>query len=455
MIFSSIFFLVYFLPLVIGVYYIVHPKLKNTVLLLASLIFYAWGEPVYIGLMMFSILFNYICGLCVGKRKSVLIISVIGNLAGLFFFKYADFFIETVNGVFSLKIPLLKLALPVGISFYTFQAMSYVIDVYRGDAKPQKNIISFGTYIALFPQLIAGPIVRYNTIDEQLSSRKVTAESLCKGIVIFIVGLGKKVLLANNIGMLWESMHKMQSLSVVSSWLGIIAFALQIYFDFSGYSDMAIGLGRMFGFEFEKNFNYPYISTSITDFWRRWHISLSTWFKEYVYIPLGGNRVKPMRKRFNLLVVWVLTGFWHGASFNFMLWGLYYAVILILEKDVFGKFIEKLPKILRVLYSLLLVLIGWVFFACDNLTDAVLYLSKMFGIGAAGFIDSVAKYAFSANIIILLIAAFAATPVARKIVGEKVRKNPIYVLLPCVVIFVLSVVYLADASYNPFLYFRF
>ena len=455
MIFSSLFFLMCFLPLVLGVYYIIPSKLKNTVLLLFSLVFYAWGEPVYIFLMLFSILFNYFCGLFVERKKWVLVLSVVVNLAGLFFFKYTDFFIGTANSIFGIGIPLLGLALPVGISFYTFQAMSYVIDVYRGDVEPQKNIISFGTYISLFPQLIAGPIVRYRTIDEQLSKRIVSAEGVSKGIICFVIGLGKKVLIANNIGMLWDSMYASESLTVLSAWLGIIAFALQIYFDFSGYSDMAIGLGRMFGFEFEKNFNYPYISTSITDFWRRWHISLSTWFKEYVYIPLGGNRVSPGRKRFNLLVVWCLTGFWHGASFNFIIWGLYYAVLLILEKDVYGKYIERLPKLFRNVYALLFVLIGWVFFACGTMTDAFRYLGVMFGIGAEGFWDTSALYALSSYILMLVVGVVSMLPLGKKLLSPYVEKNMLFALLPCALVFFLCIAYLADATYNPFLYFRF
>ncbi|MBR3933946.1 MAG: MBOAT family protein [Clostridia bacterium] len=455
MIFSSILFLMYFLPLVLGVYYIVPKRFKNFVLLIFSLVFYAWGEPLYIGLMAFSIIFNYICGLLVKGRKGVLVLTVVGNLAGLFFFKYTDFFIDTVNGAFGTNMQLLNLALPVGISFYTFQAMSYVIDVYRGNAKSQKNIISFGTYIALFPQLIAGPIVRYNTIDEQLSNRKVTAEGLAKGIVVFVVGLGKKVLIANNIGMLWDTMSSSGRLSVASAWLGIFAFALQIYFDFSGYSDMAIGLGRMFGFEFEKNFNYPYVSTSITDFWRRWHISLSTWFKEYVYIPLGGNRVSPIRKRFNLLVVWLLTGFWHGAGFNFILWGLYYAIILILEKDVYGKYLSKFPRFIKTIYSLFLVLIGWVFFASPTVSDAFLYIGAMFGRGTQGFLDKEALYALSSYGIIFIIGFVAMLPFGKKLFAPVWKKHPIIFLVPCIAVFALCVAYLADASYNPFLYFRF
>ena len=455
MIFSSLFFLTCFLPLVLIVYNIVPGKFKNLVLLIFSLIFYAWGEPVYIGLMIFSIVFNYVCGLYVTKKKWVLMLSVIGNLAGLFFFKYTDFFIDSVNGIFRTQIPLLKLALPVGISFYTFQAMSYVIDVYRGDVQPQKNIISFGTYISLFPQLIAGPIVRYRTIDEQLSERKVTAQRLTSGIIVFVIGLGKKVLIANNIGMLWDTMHGSAQLSVLSAWLGVIAFALQIYFDFSGYSDMAIGLGRMFGFEFEKNFNYPYVSRSVTDFWRRWHISLSTWFKEYVYIPLGGNRVSPGRKRLNLLIVWTLTGFWHGAGLNFIIWGLYYAVLLVLEKDLYGKYMEKWPGFAKNIYTMLIVLIGWVFFACDSMKDAFRYLGTMIGIGASSFADVQTLYAFGSYFAVIAAGVAAMLPLAKKYLKPYAEKNPLVVLAPCLLMFLLCVAYLADASYNPFLYFRF
>lgn len=455
MIFSSLFFLLYFLPSVLILYFAAPKKLKNSVLLIFSLIFYGWGEPVYISLMAISILFNYICGLTVGKRKWILVLSIAGNLAGLFFFKYTDFFINTANAFAENNIPLMNLALPVGISFYTFQAMSYVIDVYRNDAKPQKNIINFGTYIALFPQLIAGPIVRYNTIDEQLSNRTVTAKKMTEGIVLFTIGLSKKVLIANNIGLLWDSSYASTAPTVISAWLGIIAFALQIYFDFSGYSDMAIGLGKMFGFEFEKNFNYPYISTSITDFWRRWHISLSTWFREYVYIPLGGNRVSPARKRLNLLIVWALTGFWHGAGFNFIVWGLYYAFFLILEKDLYGKYLEKTPFIIRNLYTLFIVLIGWVFFASDSLSGAVSYIGCMFGAGSGGFFDSATIYNLTSYIFILIVGIAAMLPYGKKLLKKLYDKNPLFALVPCIAAFFLCVLYLANASYNPFLYFRF
>ena len=455
MIFSSVLFLVYFLPLVLALYYIVPLKLKNFVLLLSSLVFYAWGEPLYIGLMIFSIIINYIAGLLVKGRKGVLVFSVIINLSMLFFFKYTDFLIDTANNVLKTEMPVLNLALPIGISFYTFQAMSYVVDVYRGDVQPQKNIISFGTYIALFPQLIAGPIVRYKTIDEQLSERSISAEKLSKGIVVFIIGLGKKVLIANNIGMLWDSMKGTGDLSVASAWLGICAFTLQIYFDFSGYSDMAIGLGRMFGFEFLPNFNYPYISTSITEFWRRWHMSLGTWFREYVYIPMGGNRVSVMRKMFNILTVWFLTGFWHGAGFNFILWGLYYGVILILEKNIYGRLLEKLPRIFGILYSLLLVITGWVFFASDSLNDAWNYLKIMFGATDNPMIDTVAIYSAKSYAVIFVVGIIAMLPLGKKLLKPLWDKNPCYFLLPCMAIAVLCMAYLADASYNPFLYFRF
>ncbi len=453
MIFSSTLFLFYFLPLVLVTYFFAPPKAKNLVLLLFSLVFYAWGEPVYITIMIFSILFNYVCGLLVSHRRGVLLLSVLVNLGMLIFFKYTNFLIDIVNLVSPWKLSALSLSLPVGISFYTFQTMSYVIDVYRGDARPQKNLISFGAYVALFPQLIAGPIVRYNTIEQQLSHRTVTLHGVTTGILYFTVGLAKKVLLANNIGMLWDAASASGQLSATYAWLGIIAFAFQIYFDFSGYSDMAIGLGRLFGFSFYQNFDHPYISCSITDFWRRWHISLSTWFKEYVYIPLGGNRVSKQRRRVNLLIVWGLTGLWHGASFHFIAWGLYYAVLLILEKELWGEKIARLPKLVQWLYAIVLVMIGWVFFACNTLGDAFRYLGSMFG--RAGFIDSSARYAFSSYRLMLLICTVAMLPYGAKLGRKLLEKSPLYLLLPAIVIFILCLAYLADASYNPFLYFRF
>lgn len=463
MVFSSIFFIFYFLPAILAVYFLAPKRHRNLVLFLGSLIFYAWGEPVYVALMLFSTAFNYFAGRKIGRmeqqaqKKRVLTISVVVNLAILVFFKYTNFFLGLINTALPWDIPYLNLALPIGISFYTFQTMSYVIDVYRGKVAAQKNFINFGTYVTLFPQLIAGPIVRYSTIEKQLTSRRETIEGFSSGLMCFAAGLAKKVLIANNIGLLWDSVHAtaLPELSALSAWLGIIAFAFQIYFDFSGYSDMAIGLGRMFGFEFEQNFNYPYISKSITDFWRRWHISLSTWFKEYVYIPLGGNRTGRGRAHLNILIVWVLTGFWHGASFNFLAWGLYYALLLMLEKDVLAKLLNKLPKAVGTVYTLFFVLIGWVLFASDSLTESIGYLKVMFGLSGAGAVSPMFFYDVLSNMVLLVIAAAASLPFGAKIGRRYVQKSPAAAVIPVAVVLILCTAYLVDAGYNPFLYFRF
>ena len=463
MVFSSIFFIFYFLPAILAVYFLAPKRHRNLVLFLGSLIFYAWGEPVYVALMLFSTAFNYFAGRKIGRteqqvqKKRVLTISVVVNLAILVFFKYTNFFLGLINAALPWDIPYLNLALPIGISFYTFQTMSYVIDVYRGKVAAQKNFINFGTYVTLFPQLIAGPIVRYSTIEKQLTSRRETIEGFSSGLMCFAAGLAKKVLIANNIGLLWDSVHAtaLPELSALSAWLGIIAFAFQIYFDFSGYSDMAIGLGRMFGFEFEQNFNYPYISKSITDFWRRWHISLSTWFKEYVYIPLGGNRAGRGRAHLNILIVWVLTGFWHGASFNFLAWGLYYALLLMLEKDVLAKLLNKLPKAVGTVYTLFFVLIGWVLFASDSLTESIGYLKLMFGFSGAGAVSPMFFYDVLSNMVLLVIAATASLPFGAKIGRRFVQKSPAAAVIPVAVALILCTAYLVDAGYNPFLYFRF
>lgn len=463
MVFSSILFLFYFLPIILTLYYLAPKRHRNLVLFVGSLFFYAWGEPVHVGLLVLSTIFNYFIGIQIDKsddnpklKKAFLVLGVVLNLAVLTVFKYTNFLIDIVNTVLPVDIPTTKITLPIGISFFTFQTMSYIIDVYRKNAKAQKNYISFGTYVALFPQLIAGPIVRYNTIDEQLSSRRETIEGFTSGVICFIVGLAKKVLIANNIGILWETIIKtpISEMSVLSSWLGIIAYALQIYFDFSGYSDMAIGLGRMFGFRFEINFNYPYISTSITDFWRRWHISLSTWFKEYVYIPLGGNRVSRARLYLNLLIVWTLTGVWHGAGMNFVVWGLYYALILIIEKSFLYKILEKLPKFIRVLYSLLLVLIGWVFFASSNMGAAISYLGVMFGKGAS-LIDSAFLYNISSYATLLVAGIIAMLPYPKKIWNKYFGGNNAVALILVILTVIVCTAYLVASSYNPFLYFRF
>ena len=373
MVFSSLTFLLCFLPCVLLVYFLVPKKAKNATLFAFSLLFYAWGEPVYVGLMIFSTVLDYCCGRAVEKYRGTpkakigLLVSVIVNLSLLCLFKYTDFFIGTVNGILGCNIPLLNLPLPIGISFYTFQTMSYTIDVYRGDAKVQKNIISFGAYVSLFPQLIAGPIVRYQTIADRINERTHSFDKFGEGVKRFVCGLGKKVLLANNIGLLWSTVSKADGITAVSAWIGIIVFAFQIYFDFSGYSDMAIGLGKMFGFDFLENFDYPYCSKSITEFWRRWHISMGTWFRDYVYIPLGGNRKGLAVQLRNTAVVWLLTGFWHGASWNYVLWGVFYGAILIFEEFFLLNKLKKAPAFVGRLYTLFCVAAGWVLFTVEDL----------------------------------------------------------------------------------------
>lgn len=465
MVFSSIPFLYFFLPIVIILYFAVPKKFRNLILFLCSLMFYAWGEPIYVTIMLFSTVLDYTNGRllerfegCDKKRRAILIFDIIANLGILMFFKYSDFFISNINSLTGSQIGLLGLALPIGVSFYTFQTMSYTIDVYRHDAPAQKNIISFGAYVTLFPQLIAGPIVRYNTIAGQLNNRRESFSMFYDGVVRFCVGLAKKVLLANNIGMLWDTISATPAaqISVVSSWLGIIAFALQIYFDFSGYSDMAIGLGKMFGFTFEENFNYPYTSKSITEFWRRWHISLGTWFREYVYIPLGGSRKGRAQTYINIFVVWFLTGFWHGASWNFAVWGLYFAIILIIEKTFLLKLLAKLPKFVSHIYATILILFGWVIFAFDSLKNGVEYFKTMLGIGASGIIDSVAIYNISSYGLVLIIAIVASMPLCKKIFDKFTwSKKEIVIGVLSLISLLLCTIYLVNSAYNPFLYFRF
>ena len=466
MVFSSTIFLCIFLPIVLLGYYICPKKGRNLFLLIASLVFYAWGEPKYVLLMMLSITINYVFGLLMEKNrqntrrlKLMLVLSVVIDLALLCFFKYTDFVISNINAAFDTGFDLLKLALPIGISFYTFQAMSYTIDVYRGDVKVQRNIIDFGMYISMFPQLIAGPIVRYADVEGQLRERSVTMQDLSEGAMRFIVGLGNMVLLANQIGALWSEIYALGGhSSALTAWIGAVAFTFQIYFDFSGYSDMAIGLGRMFGFKFPENFRYPYQSVSITDFWRRWHITLSTWFREYLYIPLGGNRRGLARQALNLFIVWTLTGFWHGAGWNFILWGLYYFVILLLEKLFMLKALDKAPKLLRHIYSLLLIVIGWVIFACDDITVLLPYLGSMFGAnGALGGMD---LYWLTTKAVLLVICAIASTELPKKLMASctgSLGEKPAFAVkaVPALLLLGLSMVFLIGDSYNPFLYFRF
>ncbi|MCI7813243.1 MAG: MBOAT family protein [Robinsoniella sp.] len=470
MIFSSIFFLYVFLPITLLLYFLTPRQGKNFILLIVSLIFYAWGEPVYIVLMLFSILFNYLTGIEIEayheeweeeKAKFCFWFAVAVNLGLLGFFKYYGFFLENLNAILPFQIPYKELPLPIGISFYTFQTLSYVIDVYLEKVEAQKNPISFGLYVAMFPQLIAGPIVQYSDIEKQLKKRKVSLLKFGEGTTWFLRGLGKKVLLANNIGMAFDAIAAIPAdeRSVVCAWIGCLAYTMQIYYDFSGYSDMAIGLGKMFGFEFLKNFDYPYTSKSITEFWRRWHISLGSWFREYVYIPLGGNRVSTLKCIRNIFVVWILTGFWHGAAWNFIVWGLYYGVLLLIEKYILKNFLEKLSGFLKHFYTMFLVMIGWVFFFSGSLGEAWSYLGTMFGKSAAPFFDATARYYLKSNLWILLAAIVCATPVAyrwfRSFAFSKGKhKVGISVLLYGAVL-LLSTAYLVNATYNPFLYFRF
>ena len=469
MLFSSITFLFLFLPIVMAVYYIVPGRGKNIVLLIASLFFYAWGEPVYVVLMILSILFNYFCGRDIqangedaGKAKLSLAFAVTVNILILGFFKYYGFILDTVNSLLPSDIPYRELPLPVGISFYTFQAISYLVDIYRKKAEPQKNILYFALYISMFPQLIAGPIVRYVDIEAQLRNRKISIRRLGQGAVFFIIGLAKKVVIANTAGSVFDQISGVpaSSLSMLTAWVGVFSYAFQIYFDFSGYSDMAVGLGKMFGFEFKKNFDYPYISKSITEFWRRWHISLSTWFREYVYIPLGGNRCSVSRNIFNLMVVWALTGMWHGAAWNFIAWGVYYGVILVMEKYIWGDSLERLPGVVRHIYTIILVLAGWVFFFSPSLGYSLRYLAAMVG-GGAGIVDSKGAFLLLTHWLLYLLAVLGSSAlgmrllnaVPRMIRGEKAKAVSAAVIY--MGIFVVSVAFLVTDTFNPFLYFRF
>lgn len=466
MVFSSTIFLCVYLPLVLLGYYICPKKGRNLFLLIVSLVFYAWGEPKYVFLMIFSILVNYIFGRLMDKNrgrqkrlKLMLVLSVVIDIGLLSVFKYTDFVITNINAIFGSSFDLLNIALPIGISFYTFQAMSYTIDVYRDDVRVQKNLIDFGMYITMFPQLIAGPIVRYADVQDQLAERSVTTADFSEGIMRFVVGLGKKVLLANQMGAVWSDIYALGGdVSALMAWTGAIAYTFQIYFDFSGYSDMAIGLGRMFGFKFPENFRYPYQSVSITDFWRRWHITLSTWFKEYLYIPLGGNRRGLARQALNLLIVWSLTGFWHGAGWNFVMWGLYYFVILFIEKLFLLKALDKLPKFFRHVYALLLIIIGWVIFASDDVSVLLPYLGSMFG--ANGAIGGMDVYTLLTKAVLLIICCIASTELPKKLflsaagaMNEKAAFTLKSVLM--IALLALSMILLIGDSYNPFLYFRF
>lgn len=474
MVFSSLLFMFRFLPVVLILYFIAPRKIRNVILFVFSLFFYAWGEPKYVFLMLFSITMDYTVGRLIDrfkesgemkKARTALLFSVVVNLSILAFFKYADFLVGTVNSLLGTRLPLLNIPLPIGISFFTFQTMSYTIDVYRGATKVQKNWINYGTYVSMFPQLIAGPIVQYKTIAEQMmQENRENADDFADGIQRFMAGVGKKVLLANNIGVLCDTVlaMPMESMPAATAWLGAIAYTFQIYFDFSGYSDMAIGLGKMFGFHFLENFDHPYISKSITEFWRRWHISLGSWFREYVYIPLGGNREGMAKQIRNILVVWMLTGIWHGAHWNYVLWGVYYGGFLILEKFVIGKWMKKLPGGLQNLYTLFVVVIGWVLFKSEDLSLCGSWLRAMFGGYGAGFLNAETIYLLYNYAVLLVILVLGSTRLpgtwAQRVLTRLKEGGVAQTVLRCafcVGIFVIAVAYLVDATYNPFLYFRF
>lgn len=464
MVFSSLVFLFAYLPITLLIYYLVPRQGRNIFLFIINLVFYGWGEPKLVLLMVFNIFFNYMGGWLVDKyrqdakkKKLFLILTCILDIGILAVFKYTGMITDTLNLLPFLNIPSLEISLPIGISFYTFQTMSYVIDVYRDDAPVSKSFINFGTYVALFPQLIAGPIVRYKDVAYQLTHRRETLEQFTTGVKLFMVGLGKKVLIANQMGNLTTSVFATTDENgILGTWIGIIAYTFQIYFDFSGYSDMACGLGNMLGFEFLKNFNYPYISKSITEFWRRWHISLSTWFKEYVYIPLGGNRKGTKRQIINLLIVWGLTGLWHGASWNFLLWGLYFGILLILEKFVFKKLLDKLPSVIQHIYTLFIVAIGWGIFYFTDIKKLGAFFIDLFNFGN-GIIGSQALTLLLSYLPILIVAAIASTPLGAKIYN--CFKDTKFIWIPevlfCIIILAVSTASLVNQSYNPFLYFRF
>lgn len=455
MVFSSIMFIFRFLPIAFIIYYLTPNKFKNLTLLVLSLFFYSWGEPKCFFIMILSIIVDFSISILIEKyrerifiSKTLLISSITFNLGMLILFKYINFFIENINLAFGISLSLIYLTLPLGISFYTFQTMSYTIDVYRGKVRAEKNIINFGTYVCLFPQLIAGPIVRYADVDGELKNRNMKMDQIEEGIKEFIIGLGKKVLIANNIGLLWNEINRLGVSNVSTSllWLGVIAFSLQIYFDFSGYSSMAIGLGRMLGFNFPRNFNFPYISRSITEFWRRWHITLGNWFKEYVYIPLGGNRLGRKRTVFNLFVVWFLTGFWHGAEYNFIVWGLYFFILIILEKFYLLKYLNKY-KLVSHIYGILAIVFGWAIFIFEDLGN-IKYLFQLNW--SLDFIYYLRNY-----FLVFLIAILSSTKFINGIYEKRIKKNRYVECFILSMIFIISIAYLVDSTYNPFLYFRF
>ena len=486
MVFSQLTFLYYFLPIVMIVYFFASDKIRNVLIFITGLLFYSWGEPFYVCLMLLSTAIDYTAGRLMAKydddnkkRKICLIVSVCMNVGLLAIFKYSDFLIDSFNGVFGTSItnPVVlvnkalnslypfglnekRVELPIGISFYTFQSMSYTIDLYLRNIKVQKSFLNFASYVSLFPQIVAGPIVRYEDVANELESRTVNIAKISAGIGLFVKGLAKKVLLANNIGMVWTQIKAMDysTISVATAWLGIIAFAFQIYFDFSGYSDMATGLGKMLGFEFPKNFDHPYISKSISEFWRRWHITLGSWFRSYVYIPLGGNRNGNFKTYRNLFITWALTGLWHGASWNFILWGLFFGVLIIIERLGFGKILEKLPSAVSMLYTFVMVLFGWVLFDTDTLADAGRYYAAMFG-ASGSLVDSYARYTIASNAVMLTLCILISGGLGSRLISFCEEKNKRASAVAGVAVkiggLLICTAYLVGATYNPFLYFRF
>ena len=462
MVFNSVIFIFCFLPIFLLIYYFVPARARNPVLFAGSLFFYAWGDPTYLVLMLFSSFFNYYMGKELGKitaedpsRKRNLIFAVVINLLILGFFKYWGFFLDTISGITGLKLTYPQLALPIGLSFYTFKNLSYILDIYMGKTEPCKGFFPYAVYSTMFPHMTAGPIVRYTDISESISRRSINTTRLGAGAELFIKGLSKKVLLADNLSALYTTLQASGTTSFVGTWLAIGAYTLELYFDFSGYSDMAIGLGQMLGFNFNKNFDYPYISTSVSEFWRRWHISLGSWFRDYIYIPLGGNRVSTLKHIRNILVVWALTGLWHGASWNFVLWGVYYGLFLLLEKFVLQKYLKKIPSWLCTVYTMLVVMIGWVFFSQTDFGALGHYLGTMFGIGASGFIDKTALYYLKTGFILLLISILMCRPAPYQYFKRLVRRRPVAAVIINLILFALSIAYMVYNSYTPFLYAKF
>ncbi len=463
MLFSSIIFLYYFLPLLLLTYYLVPKKYKNFVLLLFSLLFYFYGEPKYIVILLLSCLINYTFSKLIDKYRNIskylLIGAVTYNVGQLLYFKYTDFFIENINNLFNLDLRLLYIIMPIGISFFTFQALGYVIDVYRKEVAPSDSIWNFIMYISLFPQLVAGPIVRYKDVEEEIKDRHTNFDTFSLGVRRFTIGLAKKVLIANMLGELVKALSLLETKTIISNWLSAIGFTLQIYFDFSGYSDMAIGLGLFFGFHFLENFNYPLIAKSITEFWKRWHMSLSTFFRDYVYIPLGGSRVNKLKLFRNIIIVWFLTGFWHGASWNFIIWGLYFSILLIIEKIFLGKYLEK-TKVLKYLYTLLVVIISFTIFNANSLNEVIISLKSMFGFNNLSLINRDTLYLLRSYLTIIIIAIISATPLFKNLINKIKDKRLINILNTLEVFYYLLLLltvtsYLIDSSFNPFLYFRF